>query len=886
MLRIGAQLRQNIKNDNKRYIHLHRHSSLIRLHAPIRPKIAIPHTNTFIAAQQRSISIIPTIVRTAFRATRLPLFLTGTALAGASVANDKLQDLANKGTEFMSDIKHKLSSLGKSIEDVDIKIPEMNIKLSDLLRDVLKRNKNAEETSSVNHTYNAKTAATQEEKDNTTLEPIVKIEEKEETMASQDVIEEEELIEDQEDIASRMKYQDQQFLLLCKKFANIRSTLLSIHHPSIPAIPSMVIIGPRHSNQTQYDTSIIIDSILGQHFSLTREMYDDDTIFEIQFANHPDLKEPKVQLSIGQQTETNDYYSLDEVSEIIKQQLDNSKDNKDSVIRISIFASDVPFLNLYDLPEKTDNNATMYEKYIKQDPQAIIMAVYDTSVPLKENSTLKICEKYDPLGRRTVGILAATKHNDTEEESVSEQNETVVSSTVANAKQRQEPSEDVISISDNNKNDYDYHLSHNLLLGYIDTTNDQETDEYKGEQHRLVRHQLFGIIEQSMGRSIYSVVNSIKSELEETRYVFKVVYNDRELTAMSYLTDTMNELKRQFKSFSNALGKPQLRSEVRHLLVEQNVLNICAEQYWSDPKILDLTRKGKSLSNDFYWLYKLDLASAAMTKSGIGRLTTQVVIDVIMRNMERLVRIEPLEFHPRVQKKIVDFTGEMLGQRFSSTSDQVENTIKPYKYEVEVTEDDWKDGTKRTIKLLEKELSMCEGMLWTLKKNIGRKRLRSAIRYVLDNEKTNHDEKSNSTNQQKQVLIEKAKGALFLQDRAMVLKYRLAALKSQQCRTSENKQFCPEIFLNIVAEKLTYTAVMFIQVELLNEFFFNFPVDVLDDRIVHPMSSTEVEKFAKENPVVEKHLILQDRKRKLEEVMDMLNYLVKRHEFRRSSREI
>ena len=54
-------------------------------------------------------------------------------------------------------------------------------------------------------------------------------------------------------------------------------------------------------------------------------------------------------------------------------------------------------------------------------------------------------------------------------------------------------------------------------------------------------------------------------------------------------------------------------------------------------------------------------------------------------------------------------------------------------------------------------------------------------------------------------LLEKAKEAIYLRDRAMILKYRIAALKSRQCKSSENKQYCPEAFLNVVAEKLTYT---------------------------------------------------------------------------------
>lgn len=62
---------------------------------------------------------------------------------------------------------------------------------------------------------------------------------------------------------------------------------------------------------------------------------------------------------------------------------------------------------------------------------------------------------------------------------------------------------------------------------------------------------------------------------------------------------------------------------------------------------------------------------------------------------------------------------------------------------------------------------------------------------------------------------------VFLRDRAEILKMRLYALKSKQCATSANKYHCPEIFLDVVAEKLTSTAVLFLNVELLSEFYYN-----------------------------------------------------------------
>lgn len=762
-------------------------------------------------------------------------------------------DLADMGSTFVNDAKSILNSVGESIQDIDIQIPEMNIKLSDLVSDVLASAR--DKTQSINHIFNS-TFPKREESSGTTTSDQADVSaaqavavdtNKELHDLKQQIIEEEEEEEEidhealAKDAAMRMKHQDHQFILLCRKFASIRNTLMSIQHRVIPYIPSIVMIGSRHAHQP------IIESILGQPFAFTDAVYDNDTILEFHFINNADLKEPKIQINKEEPMMT-----VAEAEKSIQKLASKAADQ--GTIHIAIHGSDVPYLNLYDIPE---NRRALCEKYIGHNLHTMIMAVYDTSRPDTESAITKLCEKYDPLGRRTVGIL--TRGAVMDQETPSEANE--------------EPAESDSSMVPASSVVGNYRPP--LSLGYIDMTHD--TTDIEKEQ-RLLRHHLFGIIEQSMGRSIYNIADSIQSELEETSYLFKVIYNDHEMTAASYVTDTMDELKRGFKQFASSLGKPQLRAEVRHLL-EQNVLNICAEQYWSDAKILELA---KADAEDFYWLYKMDLASAAITKSGIGRITTQLVMHVIMNNMQHLVKMEPFQYHPQVQKQIVDLTGEMLRQKFLATSDQVENTIKPYKYEVEVTDEEWKDGVKRTIKLLEKELNMCEDMLWTLKKNIGRKRLRSAIKRVLDEEKVHPaeqlDQEDGTEEQQPHRILEKAKEALFLQDRAMIIKYRLAALKSRQCKTPDNKQYCPEAFLNIIAEKLTYTAVMFIQVELLNDFFFNFPLDVIDDRIVHPMTMAQIDKFAKENPSVQKHLILQDRKTKLENVMDMLNYLVKRHD--------
>jgi replication fork clamp-binding protein CrfC len=65
--------------------------------------------------------------------------------------------------------------------------------------------------------------------------------------------------------------------------------------------------------------------------------------------------------------------------------------------------------------------------------------------------------------------------------------------------------------------------------------------------------------------------------------------------------------------------------------------------------------------------------------------------------------------------------------------------------------------------------------------------------------------------------------AVFLRDRVDVLKLRLLAVKSKQCATKKNKYHCPEVFLDAVADKLTTTADLFLDAELLSKFYSSVP---------------------------------------------------------------
>ncbi len=118
-------------------------------------------------------------------------------------------------------------------------------------------------------------------------------------------------------------------------------------------------------------------------------------------------------------------------------------------------------------------------------------------------------------------------------------------------------------------------------------------------------------------------------------------------------------------------------------------------------------------------------------------------------------------------------------------------------------------------------------------------------------------------------MIKTGREAIFLRDRASIIKMRLLATRSRQCATKSNKYSCPEIFLDVVADKLTSTAVLFLNVELLSEFYYNFPRE-LDIRLGRGLGESEIERFAREDPKVRRHLDVIRRKEKLELVLEKI----------------
>ncbi|KAG0180868.1 dynamin-like GTPase mgm1 [Apophysomyces sp. BC1021] len=803
---------------------------------------------------------------------RLPVILAGTTVAGFTMANNTLQEWKDRGIALTAEAQQLLSELQERIGNVGIAIPETHLQVPNAVKRLLASINSSSTTSTTHRLSNPEQLQQQTIDDPRQLTGNNNGGENPQPAA---MVREDQPILKKALSQSSIIPHDEQLMALTRKLIEIRGILTSIGHGDTLTLPSIVMIGSQSSGK-----SSVLEAIVGLEFLPKGSNFVTRRPIELTLVHtHGGDQEygEFPQLGLGK------IYDFKEIQQTLKDlnlAVPSSEGISEEPIKLCVYSSNVPDLTLIDLPgyiqlssETQSDNLSLAierlcEKYI-QGPN-LIMAVCAADVDLANSPALNASRKHDPLGLRTLGIITKLDLVD--------------------------PKDGLAMLRNT---DYPLHLGYVGVACNPSREQDQSSNIYEEElffhDHLMynqrdiqtgtatMRHKLTSVLEQSMGRSLYTIVDAVRKELEEARYQFKVIYNDCHVTPQSYVAETMDKLKQNFKDFASRFGKPQVRAQVRTML-EQRMLDICAEQYWSDPNIVDLPM---ARPEDFYWLYKIDLASAALTKSGVGRATTQLVVDVLMRNMEHLVGTEPFTYHHDTQRHVIDFTSDILSSKFLTTSDQVENTIKPYKYEIEVTGAEWTDGVKRAVLLLEKELAMCEHMADSIKRFIGKTELRRAIKHVLDSERVHagrmeqlresnvEDEEETLGKSAHTRILEQAKKVLFLRDRAMILKYRIASLKSRQCSSAENKQYCPEAFLNVIAEKLTYTAVMFIQVELLNEFFFQFPREV-DDRLVYHMNRKQMLAFAQENPPVQKHLELQERKLKLEEVMHKLDYLARR----------
>jgi len=411
----------------------------------------------------------------------------------------------------------------------------------------------------------------------------------------------------------------------------------------------------------------------------------------------------------------------------------------DDPIDLRIYSPNVPDLTLIDLPGYVQISsmdqpeslkakiASLCERYIRE--PNIILAVCAADVDLANSPALRASRKVDPLGLRTIGVVT---------------------------KMDLVPPEQGASILAGNR--YPLHLGYVGVVSKSPLLKDGKESKalvaQRAEQdyfgaHRDVfesstslmvgtgtlRRRLMEVLESSMASSLHGITNAVQLELEEATYQFKVQYNDRRITAESYVAETMDALKLRFKEFKQQFRRPVIRARLKEML-DEKVMDVFEQLYWLDKRapelgILAADPKLKPEEVEPYWRHKLEAASSLLTKSGVGRDSTILVADGLRSLIDSIAAGEPFTHHPRASERLIQFSHAILRDRIGVTSDQVENCIKPYKYDIEVEQREWEFGRQRAIELFEKEVGMCESKLKDIQKKVGgSRRLGGLIGYV------------------------------------------------------------------------------------------------------------------------------------------------------------
>ncbi|KAF5113067.1 hypothetical protein DS838_004576 [Geotrichum bryndzae] len=295
--------------------------------------------------------------------------------------------------------------------------------------------------------------------------------------------------------------------------------------------------------------------------------------------------------------------------------------------------------------------------------------------------------------------------------------------------------------------------------------------------------------------------------------------------------------------------------------LKQRINEVCEKYIQAPNVILAISSADVDMANS-----SALRASRRVDPRGVGRLSTNLVISALGNEMERLIDNTNFRNHPFATNTINEAVAGILGLNFYSASDQVENCIKPYKYEVEIEDREWTKSREHSYQLLKEELRQCEGLFNQIKHTVGGHKLNQVVKYIeskRDGISLNNDSSDMDSFGFSQGLIDRGREALFLRGRADILKLRLAAIKSRTCKSSSNKYKCPEVFLDVVADKLAQTAVLFLHVELISDFYYNFPRE-LDSRLGSLLTKEQIESFAREDPKVSDHVDLQRRKELLE----------------------
>lgn len=684
-----------------------------------------------------------------------------------------------------------------------------------------------------------------------------------------------------EDAAAR----DDQMMMLTRKMIEIRSLLQTIGQSESLTLPSIVVVGSQSSGK-----SSVLEAIVGHEFLPKGSNMVTRRPIELTLINTPGKHAEYGEFPALGLSKITDFTQIQKTLTDLNLAVPEKDCVSDDPIQLRIHSPNVPDLSLIDLPGYIQVEAfdqptelklkiqQLCEKYIQ--PPNVILAISAADVDLANSTALRASRRVDPRGERTIGVVTKMDLVDPKRgaQILSDKNYPLRLGYVGVVCKIPQESKSLFSRGSANilnaitKNESAYFNAH---------------PETFGEQSKIttgtpnLRKKLMHVLESTMSASLASTSEAIQHELAEASYEFKVQYNERPLSAESYLAESLDAFKHSFKGFADTFGRKEVRDIVKNEL-DQQVLNLLAQRYWNKPvesmrpidKLEEATSEPleslpKADPENPLWNLKLDASTSTLTKLGIGRLATQITAQALQESVQNLVHNSTFSAHPFAVQAITNASDAILRELSYETSDELEICIKPYKYRVEIDPVEWNRGRENVAVILKNELRDCESATKTVEDAIGgRRKARDVVSFidrVRKGEVVLEGDGVGGAGGFSAALLAKGREALFLRDRADILRLRLTAVKSRQCSSPANRMYCPEIFLDAVAAKLTSVSDLFLDAELLSKFYYQFPRML--EREFRSLDEGTIDRFAREDPKIRRHLDLVRRKEGLEHVL-------------------
>lgn len=580
-----------------------------------------------------------------------------------------------------------------------------------------------------------------------------------------------------------------QFKDFIKKMIEVRNILKSAEMDTTLNLPSIVVIGSQSSGK-----SSVLESIVGHEFLPKGQNMVTRRPLELTLVNSPHCTRD---YAVFAQQETGPVFDFAQVQKTLTEMNMAVPENQwisNKPIELTIYSKNVPDLSLVDLPGYIQINnrnqppilrdkiRQLCEKYIREDN--IILAVCAADVDLANAEALKASRAVDPEGRRTIGVITKLDLVDPAYSSEIVKNEDYplrlgYVGVVCRPVEGQSGSRALGILGRRTTSSADSSNDVDAMHRYEDAYLREHQTAFEQVKDRVgiatLRDRLTQALEHSMAASLSSVLSSVQDELGEVKYVLKVEYSDRTISPEGYVSFLASSIKRGLENVARDYSRAKVREELSRVL-QNRLLAVAEEALW-----------GYADDSGGVDEQRVHQAVAMLTRSGVGRLAANWLVEAIIAQVKQTIKDGPLSHHPAAKERLLRQVELAMRTRCQTAIEQVENAIKPLKHELEYTDEDWRMARHKSIRLFKEAIAAIETRIDQLKKEVGPKRLRRIVQHLNDSSESADPDSAQSLALSSSPMLDKAKETVQLHYRLARMRKRLSLLERRECVQPESE---------------------------------------------------------------------------------------------------